>query len=183
MVPKRIRVSILVFAAAAFAISSWNFAADYSGHSTGCWRHPRSQAWRSRQGPTLRAAWQWGEAETLEAAEALSGRLSTETARKEWMQGLREGSTDWEEVKLALSLLWEKAAKEGRDGGPFGYPMALTRLLEGIYDEPDGDEMLIADIDARLTQVPEGDPSDKEIWKRSVVSCCFDELGFLSGGL
>ena len=119
----------------------------------------------------------------LGKATALSERLGTKAAREEWIQGLIEGGTDWQEVKLGLAMLWEKAAKEGRDGGPLGYPMALTRLLEGIYDEPDGDEMLVADIEARLTQVPQGDPKDTEVWKRSVASCCFDELGFLSQGL
>ena len=177
MAQKKSKLSIFVLA---IASSSLCFVA-YLSKGDFRFRHVPNTG---RHGLTCRNGWrQWGGGEKLEEATALSGRLDTETAREEWMQGLREGSTDWEEVKLGLAMLWEKAAKEGRDGGPFGYPMALTRLLEGIYDEPNGDEMLVADIEARLTQVPQGDPKDHEVWKREVASCCFDELSFISKGL
>ena len=180
MARKPFKLLVIAFALAALPSSRLDFAISCSRSRP---RYPPcTSTWRIGHGCTTRAAMQWGQAEALEAAEALSQRLSTASERKNWLQGLREGTTDWEEVKLGLALLWEKAAKEGRDGGPFGYPMALTRLMEGIYDDPNGDEMLVADIEARLTQVPSGDPGDPELWKRSVASCCFDELGFVSQG-
>ena len=177
MAQRKSKLSIFVLA---LASSSLCFAA-YLSKGDFRFRHDPNTG---RYGLTCRNGWrQWGGGEKLEEATALSVRLDTETAREEWMHGLREGSTDWEEVKIGLAMHWEKDAKEGRDGGPFGYPMALTRLLEGIYDEPYGDVMLVADIGARLTQVPQGDPKDHEVWKRSVASCCFDELSFISKGL
>lgn len=114
---------------------------------------------------------------------ALLKKLETREAREAWLRLLEHGHEDWEEVKLALGLLWKKAAVEGRDGGPLGYPMALTRLLEGIYEGPDGDAILVADIEARLTQVPAGDPGDPDQWRRSVALGCFKELGFVARGL
>ena len=104
--------------------------------------------------------------------------LGSSEARAAWLASLEE--VGWEEVKMVLGLLWQRASREGRDGGPLGYPMTLTRLQEGVYDEDE--EMLIADVEARLTQVPEGDPQDKS-WKWSVLSSCFKELGFVRQGL
>eukprot|EP00434_Breviolum_minutum_P031777 symbB.v1.2.028104.t1/scaffold2943.1/size66754/10 len=125
---------------------------------------------------------EWGE--LGEQAKILAQSLETEDERKEWLQLLEVGKEDWEEVKLALGLLWQKAAEEGRDGGPLGYPMAFARLVEGVYDGPDGTEILVADIEARLTQVPSGDPSgDPALWRRSVAASCFKELGFVTRGV
>ncbi|CAJ1420460.1 unnamed protein product [Effrenium voratum] len=62
-------------------------------------------------------------------------------------------------------------------------PTSFKVLLEGIYEGPEGESMLIADVEARLTQVPEGDPQDVELWKRSVAVSCFRELGFLKRGV
>ena len=119
-----------------------------------------------------------------EKAEGLAASLQSEDQRRKWLQLLEAGKEDWEDVKLVLGLLWQKAGKEGRDGGPLGYPMALARLIEGVYEGPEGDEILVADIDARLTQVPEGDPAgDAELWKRSVALSCFKELSFVKRGL
>lgn len=119
-----------------------------------------------------------------EKAEGLAANLQSEDQRREWLQLLETGKEDWEDVKLVLRLLWQKAGKEGRDGGPLGYPMALARLIEGVYEGSDGDEILVADIDARLTQVPDGDPAgDPDLWKRSVALSCFKELSFVKRGL
>ena len=114
----------------------------------------------------------------LRAEPDVAERLGSEEARAAWLAGLEE--VDWDEVKMVLGLLWKRASREGRDGGPLGYPMTLTRLEEGVYDEDEA--MLVADVEARLTQVPEGDPQEKS-WKWSVVSSCFRELGFVRQGL
>mmetsp|Transcript_23428 Transcript_23428/g.44101 ORF Transcript_23428/g.44101 Transcript_23428/m.44101 type:complete len:92 (-) Transcript_23428:234-509(-) len=50
------------------------------------------------------ASWTWGEGPALEAAKALEGKLSSQAARTEWMQGLKSGSVEWAEVKLALAM-------------------------------------------------------------------------------
>lgn len=92
----------------------------------------------------------------------------------------------WEDVKLALALLWQRAALEGKDGGEiFGWGFALRRLVEGIYeDDPEGDQLLVADMDARLTQAPDGDPNgSREAWHRSVATSAIKQLGFIPRGL
>lgn len=124
------------------------------------------------------------EGELGEAASRLRHSLQSEDERKEWLELLEAGKEDWEEVKLVLGLLWQKAAEEGRDGGPLGYPMAFTRLVEGVYEGPDGNEILVADVEARLTQVPAGDPAgDPDLWRRAVALSCFKELSFVTRGL
>lgn len=125
---------------------------------------------------------EWGE--LGEKAASLAHSLQSEDERKEWLELLEAGKEDWEEVKLVLGLLWQKAAEEGRDGGPLGYPMAFTRLVEGVYEGPDGNEILVADVEARLTQVPAGDPAgDPDLWRRAVALSCFKELSFVTRGL
>eukprot|EP00438_Fugacium_kawagutii_P008872 Skav200654 [mRNA] locus=scaffold2539:163913:170665:+ [translate_table: standard] len=123
------------------------------------------------------------EGELGEKAASLAASLQSEDERKEWLELLEAGKEDWEEVKLVLGLLWQKAAEEGRDGGPLGYPMAFTRLVEGVYEGPEGNEILVADVEARLTQVPAGDPAgDPDVWRRAVALSCFKELSFVKRG-
>jgi hypothetical protein len=42
--------------------------------------------------------------------------------RREWLVSMIGGSrtVEWEDVKLVLALKWQKAAREGRDGGDQG---------------------------------------------------------------
>ena len=165
--------AFLALGYAALALGPW------SGLSfSGC-----SPSHASRQAKTVVfSKVEWGE--LGEKAGLLAQSLRTEDERIQWLQLLESGKEEWEEVKLVLGLLWQKAGEEGRDGGPLGYPMALARLVEGVYEGPDGDEILVADVEARLTQVPAGDPAgDPALWRRSVALGCFKELSFVKRGL
>lgn len=49
-----------------------------------------------------------------EKAEGLAANLQSEDQRREWLQLLETGKEDWEDVKLVLGLLWQKAGNDGQ---------------------------------------------------------------------
>mmetsp|Transcript_28070 Transcript_28070/g.45023 ORF Transcript_28070/g.45023 Transcript_28070/m.45023 type:complete len:188 (-) Transcript_28070:96-659(-) len=131
--------------------------------------------------------WNWGSAQGAahDLAGPLRARLQAQDQRLQWLERLRNGEVDWEEAKLSLALLFQKAAHERRDGGPLGYPLILTRLVEAVYESADGDAMLVSDMEARLVQFPDGgdQSGDADLWRRTVAASVFKELGFVRGGL
>mmetsp|Transcript_88793 Transcript_88793/g.250112 ORF Transcript_88793/g.250112 Transcript_88793/m.250112 type:complete len:209 (+) Transcript_88793:35-661(+) len=132
--------------------------------------------------------WSWGTAvgDAHDAAAALRAKLAGTTERADWLEALIKDpdAVPWEDVKLALALLWQRIACEGRDmPGPLGWSMLMSRMVDAVYEGEEGDQILVADMDARLTQVPEGNRADAATWRRAVAACAFQQLDFVVGGL
>jgi hypothetical protein len=76
--------------------------------------------------------WNWGYAagKAHDSAAVLRRALSSADNRQKWVTALlNDEKMDWEVVKLCLALKWQKAAREGRDGGKGGYGDVLERLV------------------------------------------------------
>jgi len=74
--------------------------------------------------------WGYGGGKAHDAAFVLRSALETEDSRSEWVVALLndDQNPEWEVVKLCLALKWQKAAREGRDGGTGGYGDILERM-------------------------------------------------------
>ena len=83
--------------------------------------------------------WKWGYAagKAHDSAAVLRRALSSADNRQKWVTALlNDEKMDWEVVKLCLALKWQKAAREGRDGGKGGYGDVLERLVACKCVEP-----------------------------------------------
>ena len=118
---KRLRAWAIILGLAGYASYASN-AFAFAG--------AREIAVRGLQRPVQGLPAEWEDSGMRDEAEALAHEFQSEAERAAWLERLNAGTHDWREVKLALGMLWQKAAEEKRDGGPLGYPMALSRLLD-----------------------------------------------------
>ncbi|KAK3271326.1 hypothetical protein CYMTET_20316 [Cymbomonas tetramitiformis] len=99
--------------------------------------------------------WNWGYAngDAHDAAYSLRQKLAKEKARRKWLNSLacNPALVPWEEVKLALALLWQKAARERRDGGLTGWGFVLEQMSAARYEGGlEADRRLVRDMAERL---------------------------------
>ena len=99
-------------------------------------------------------SWNWGSAvgDAHNEAMRIRGALRDEELRRQWLVSMIGGSSavEWEDVKLVLALKWQKAARERRDAD-YGFVMERLRLAE--YEGDQQDEVMVADMEARLDQL------------------------------
>eukprot|EP00466_Bigelowiella_natans_P020207 jgi/Bigna1/69362/fgenesh1_pg.8_\ len=76
--------------------------------------------------------WNWGYAngEAHDKAAVLRSKLRTQKQRGAWLQELssKDSEIDWEEVKLALALKWQRAIRERRDQAGWCHVLEEMRL-------------------------------------------------------
>jgi len=86
--------------------------------------------------------------DTFDFEEGDVGRI-----RRDWLVDMVAGSSevDWEDVKLVLALKWQKAAREGRDGGVQGYGYVMEQMRLAKYEGSEAaDLQLVTDMERRL---------------------------------
>eukprot|EP00930_Biecheleria_cincta_P060867 TRINITY_DN46451_c0_g1_i1.p1 TRINITY_DN46451_c0_g1~~TRINITY_DN46451_c0_g1_i1.p1 ORF type:complete len:251 (-),score=41.41 TRINITY_DN46451_c0_g1_i1:97-849(-) len=134
--------------------------------------------------------WNWGDevGDAHDMAAKLRGQLQERSDRAMWLQGavVQPNRVPWADMKLALALLWQKAMHEGRDGGPAGWRVPLSRMVAGTYEGGEaGDRLLVVDMEVRLPAsriIVEDGPEDMDGWRRRVAAQVFKELDFVEGG-
>ncbi|KAJ1484691.1 hypothetical protein T484DRAFT_2490886 [Baffinella frigidus] len=124
-------------------------------------------------------SWGYGVGKAHDSASVLRSALSSEESRTKWIQALLvDEKLEWEVVKLCLALQWQRAAREGRDGGTGGFGDILERLVDCKYEgSDDTDDLLymeagrgtilnlewlnLVPVTGRLGHVSAGYPADR----------------------
>lgn len=135
--------------------------------------------------------WNWGYAvgDAHDAAAVLRQRLQSQPLRAAWLQQMvvAPAEVPWEDVKLALALLWQRASRERRDGGPGGWSDVMWNLVDAKYEGGlEQDRKFVVDMEARLPQallVEEGPEDDVDAWRRRVATSALQALSFVELGL
>ncbi|CAJ1418681.1 unnamed protein product [Effrenium voratum] len=103
--------------------------------------------------------WNWGSASGTahDEAMALRSRLRSKVQRQTWLDRLEEGELDAEELKLALGLRIQHAARANADGNGRGWQL-MQDMAAVKYEGPDGPQLLKEDLDqlADALRVPHG---------------------------
>merc|ERR1712061_750448 len=84
---------------------------------------------------------------------AIRMRLGTRAAREDWLGQMILGKVDVEDIKLALGLRVQHAAREGRDGGGAGWQL-MENMAACKYEGIDGFALLHQDLEALAAALP-----------------------------
>eukprot|EP00634_Sargassococcus_sp_CCMP2135_P005358 CAMPEP_0198658742 /NCGR_PEP_ID=MMETSP1467-20131203/27435_1 /TAXON_ID=1462469 /ORGANISM="unid. sp., Strain CCMP2135" /LENGTH=224 /DNA_ID=CAMNT_0044395029 /DNA_START=60 /DNA_END=734 /DNA_ORIENTATION=- len=81
------------------------------------------------------AQWNWGSAvgKAHDAAAVLRQSLASRESRFEFVQSLKRCAADFDDAKLCLALVWQKAARRGPLSAPFAEGYA--KLVNGDFEE------------------------------------------------
>jgi hypothetical protein len=98
--------------------------------------------------------WRWGYGVGLAHDEAarLRAKLRTAEDRSAWLDAMveQEEQVDWEEVKLALALKWQKANRMRGDDAMTAYNQVMELLRLARYEGKEEDKLFVKDLEARL---------------------------------
>ncbi|CAK8987549.1 unnamed protein product [Durusdinium trenchii] len=125
--------------------------------------------------------WNWGSpfGTAHDEAMALRERLDTREQRETWLKRLESGQVDVEEMKLALGLRIQHAARQGLDGDGAGWAL-MQDMAACKYEGSDGQKLLKEDLD-QLTKVITGTSSSSSV--ESSGASALMSMRFLEGGL
>eukprot|EP00419_Tripos_fusus_P076744 CAMPEP_0172889130 /NCGR_PEP_ID=MMETSP1075-20121228/138067_1 /TAXON_ID=2916 /ORGANISM="Ceratium fusus, Strain PA161109" /LENGTH=172 /DNA_ID=CAMNT_0013743119 /DNA_START=45 /DNA_END=563 /DNA_ORIENTATION=+ len=131
--------------------------------------------------------WNWGSpnGEAHDLAMGLRRKLQTHFAREEWLQDLKAGKADIEELKLALGLCIQHAAREGIDGNGMGWQLMMD-MAACKFEGKSGVEALRQDLSrlcANLSarQTSEAATSDQTL--ELAAANALTGMGFIERGL
>lgn len=114
----------------------------------------------------------------------LRARLATQEIRQRWVTDLIADKVDVEELKLALGLRIQHAARQGIDGNGAGWEL-MNNMVACKYEGQQGEELLAKDLDVLALRLPDA-PSKGQTGSDALGSNAARALlgmGFLSGGL
>eukprot|EP00596_Hydrurales_sp_CCMP1899_P009351 CAMPEP_0119041864 /NCGR_PEP_ID=MMETSP1177-20130426/14015_1 /TAXON_ID=2985 /ORGANISM="Ochromonas sp, Strain CCMP1899" /LENGTH=156 /DNA_ID=CAMNT_0007008237 /DNA_START=167 /DNA_END=637 /DNA_ORIENTATION=- len=105
--------------------------------------------------------WNWGSSMGTghDAAMLLRNRLDSADKRDQFIVGIINGSKEFnlEDIKLALALRFQCAARESIAGGREGYEI-MEKMAKRKYENGNGDtkgeDLLQTDLEALLTILP-----------------------------
>eukprot|EP00441_Pelagodinium_beii_P026496 CAMPEP_0197670438 /NCGR_PEP_ID=MMETSP1338-20131121/74572_1 /TAXON_ID=43686 ORGANISM="Pelagodinium beii, Strain RCC1491" /NCGR_SAMPLE_ID=MMETSP1338 /ASSEMBLY_ACC=CAM_ASM_000754 /LENGTH=135 /DNA_ID=CAMNT_0043250175 /DNA_START=87 /DNA_END=494 /DNA_ORIENTATION=+ len=127
--------------------------------------------------------WNWGSpfGTAHDLAMGVRQKLHSSSVRKQWIEELVNGQVDIEEVKLALGLRIQHAARQGMDGDGAGWKL-MTDMAACKYEGLDGPSQLQADLEQLAERLPatrltEGSDSFGISAARALVG-----MGFIEGG-
>jgi hypothetical protein len=106
--------------------------------------------------------WNWGSSMGTghDAAMKLRNRLDSADKRDQFIVGIINGKADFnlEDVKLALALRFQNAARESIAGGREGYEI-MEKMANRKYENGNGDtkgeDLLLTDLEALISILPE----------------------------
>mmetsp|Transcript_44683 Transcript_44683/g.83433 ORF Transcript_44683/g.83433 Transcript_44683/m.83433 type:complete len:178 (-) Transcript_44683:8-541(-) len=100
--------------------------------------------------------WNWGSpiGTAHNEAMALRERLASVRAREAWLQRLLAGEVDVEELKLALGLRIQHAARQGMDGDGAGWQL-MQEMAACKYEGAGGNDKLKQDLDNLSSRLPD----------------------------
>mmetsp|Transcript_28986 Transcript_28986/g.69162 ORF Transcript_28986/g.69162 Transcript_28986/m.69162 type:complete len:226 (+) Transcript_28986:3-680(+) len=135
--------------------------------------------------------WGYGNGKAHNAAYDLRRGLSSESSRSKWMETLlSDEKLGWDDVKLCLALKWQRAAREGRDGGRGGFGDVMEMMRKCKYEGSDAnDDRLVQDMSSRLAMLPGAESSvasglpGREGQRRTVAARVLDRMDFVRIGL
>lgn len=97
--------------------------------------------------------WRWGYGIGLAHDEAakLRAKLRSSEQRSLWLDEMvsPSGGVDWEEVKLALALKWQRDRERG-DDAIAAYNQVMEQLRLAKYEGEEEDQLFVKDMEARL---------------------------------
>mmetsp|Transcript_103823 Transcript_103823/g.323606 ORF Transcript_103823/g.323606 Transcript_103823/m.323606 type:complete len:139 (-) Transcript_103823:67-483(-) len=131
--------------------------------------------------------WRWGSAigEAHDLAMALRSRLGSEEVRQAWLEDLVSDKVDVEDLKLALGLRIQHAARQGMDGQGAGWQL-MQDMVACKYEGPSGEQALRQDLlqlGDRLPAVPPyGEAGPQDSLGRAAARA-LTGMGFIAGGL
>eukprot|EP00434_Breviolum_minutum_P021776 symbB.v1.2.019221.t1/scaffold1565.1/size111341/8 len=104
--------------------------------------------------------WNWGSpfGTAHDEAMALRERLDTQEQREAWATRLKSGEVDIEELKLALGLRIQHAARAGMDGDGVGWTL-MQDMAACKYEGSDGQKLLKEDLDRLILTISGKDSS------------------------
>mmetsp|Transcript_69928 Transcript_69928/g.154220 ORF Transcript_69928/g.154220 Transcript_69928/m.154220 type:complete len:172 (+) Transcript_69928:24-539(+) len=128
--------------------------------------------------------WNWGSpfGTAHDEAMALRERLDTREQRASWAQRLESGEVDLEEMKLALGLRIQHAARAGMDGDGAGWTL-MQDMAACKYEGSDGPKLLKEDLDQLISAISGNskDFSSKDVMNSGALA--LKAMGFMEGGL
>ncbi|EKX41455.1 hypothetical protein GUITHDRAFT_153807 [Guillardia theta CCMP2712] len=100
--------------------------------------------------------WRWGysQGDAHDLAFQLRTKLFDENSRMDWLRNLVNGqSVEWEDVKVVLGLLWQRANREAWQGSDY-YNDILNRMVAAHYEgSQESDKVLMADMEEGLHRI------------------------------
>eukprot|EP00930_Biecheleria_cincta_P043333 TRINITY_DN29773_c0_g1_i1.p1 TRINITY_DN29773_c0_g1~~TRINITY_DN29773_c0_g1_i1.p1 ORF type:complete len:188 (-),score=31.67 TRINITY_DN29773_c0_g1_i1:197-760(-) len=129
--------------------------------------------------------WNWGSpvGEAHDLAMQVRARLSSEEIRRAWLSDVVDGTVDVEDIKLALGLRIQHAARQGMDGNGAGWQL-MQDMAACKYEGQDGVSKLQADLENLASKLPAAEAETRTEGDALGLSAAraLTGMGFIEGG-
>eukprot|EP00931_Biecheleriopsis_adriatica_P000645 TRINITY_DN100735_c0_g1_i1.p1 TRINITY_DN100735_c0_g1~~TRINITY_DN100735_c0_g1_i1.p1 ORF type:complete len:185 (-),score=34.79 TRINITY_DN100735_c0_g1_i1:27-581(-) len=129
--------------------------------------------------------WNWGSpfGDAHDLAMAIRRQLSSVEVRKAWLKDLTSGKVDVEDLKLALGLRIQHAARQGMDGDGAGWQL-MSDMAACKYEGDSGLTLLQQDLEKLASRLPATEmDAEKECDALGLSAArALIGMGFVEGG-